>query len=122
MLKHYVEFLYPGSFMSETEVKNCSHRDPKRMLKAAGKQCFAFRFFDQEVVNKEGEELRGKAKNYSGHYYPNAEILTIDDVKALTPRKDYKILISNLEMNDWDPVVRTQRGNFQPFGKNDEII
>jgi len=61
MLKHYVEFFYPGSFFSESSFEEVSHRDFDQIVMPEG--AFAFHFFDREEVEQDGELLTGKCKN-----------------------------------------------------------
>jgi hypothetical protein len=46
----------------------------------------------------------------------------LDQVKVLEPAKNYSILVSNMECNKWDRVVRTVCGNFQPLNEGDKVI
>lgn len=63
----------------------------------------------------------GKPKDYDPMTY-FGEVLTLDQVKALEPAKNYDILVSNMECNKWDRVVRTVRGNFQPLNEGDKVV
>lgn len=49
MLKHYVTFLYPGSFMPEESTKEIKSRDEK--IKAP-ETCFAYYLWDREEVGR----------------------------------------------------------------------
>lgn len=118
MTKHYVEFFYPGVFISETSTKEISNRDAKINLP---KGAYGYRIFSREEVVLDGETLYGERKNYSGITY-YGKILTLDDVKELEPKDHYEILISNMEINKYDKVVRTICGNFQPLDKNDVVV
>lgn len=122
MLKHYVKFFYPGAFVAETEVEEVKSRDAQKIKVPEGS--YGFRFFDRQEItaeneNHEPETLRGKPKNYSGMFY-FGRIMTLDDVKREMP--DATILISNMETNNWDKVVKTRMGNIQPFEEKDTII
>jgi len=123
--KTYVEYLYPGSFFSEEESKPVKERDPEKILKTLPKGVFAFLFYDQAStmvkVDGEAQTVYGKRKNVSGKYYPDAEIYTVPQLKALD-EKQYHILIANMEGNGWKRVVKTRRGNFQPLEKSDTIL
>ena len=116
-LKHYVQFLYPGTLFLGTLAKEVSSRD---LEVEAPKECFGYRFFDrQESVAKDGEVLIGGAKNYSGtHYF--GKLMTLGDVKREVPNSN--ILVSNMEVNGYDRVVRTRKGNFQTFTDEDTLI
>lgn len=94
MLKHYVEYLYPGILVSETSVKEVAERDVKAVDLSDG--CFGFRFFDRTVTVIDGETLTGDRKNVSGWYY-QGEKMTLEQVKATYGSDhNYRILISNM--------------------------
>ena len=116
MLKHYIEYNFPGSFMSNLSVKEVQERIAPDGLPA---NCFGYQFFDRTEVMQDGEILLGSRKNESPMHYIG-EVMTIDDVKALPG--DTQILQSNMRCNDWDTVVRTIAGNFQPLRNGDVVI
>jgi hypothetical protein len=118
MLKHYVEFYFPGSFFSETSVKEVTSRSaPVDIPKGAYGYCF----YSQEEIEQGGEILVGKVKDRSPMTY-FGEILTLEQVKALEPAWDYRILVSYMENNKWERVVRTVRGGFQPLREGDRVV
>lgn len=118
MLRQYIEFFYPGSFVSESTVKEVKDREaPVTLPKGA----YGYRYFSREEVKKGKEILSGSAKDHSPMTY-YGEAFTLAQVKALTPAKDYSILVSNMECNKWSKVVRTVRGNFQPLNKGDKVL
>jgi len=119
MLKHYVEFLYPGILFAETECREVKSRDHRRLRKIP-ENCYGFRFFDRTETKVDGEKLYGDRKNYSGTYFIDAYTYSLQDIKDQFP--DQKILISNMECNGYKRVVRTRRGNWQPLEKKDKII
>lgn len=116
MLKHYVTFLYPGSFVAEESSKEIDSREGK--IKAP-KTCFAYYLWDREEHEVNGELLKGSVKNKSGLLY-FGEVMTIQEVEEKVPNN--KILISNMRINKWNKVVRTRTGNFQPLRNNDIVI
>jgi len=117
MVKQYVEFLYPGALVSETEVKEVKDRDPSRLEVPEG--CFGYRFFDRQEAVVDGETLVGQPRNYSGMTY-FGQAMTLAEVKREMP--DALTLISNMEGNGWERVVKTRRGNFQPLELEDRVI
>jgi hypothetical protein len=120
MLIHYVEFFYPGIFMSETNTKQVKDRTPIKKEKApAG--CYGYRFFDREEKQDKEEILLGKNKNHSGMTY-FGKVYTLTEVKKMAKEKDMGCLVSNMESNDWPKVVQTIRGNWQPLEKGDTVI
>ena len=119
MLKHYVEFYYPGSLVAETEVKQIKNRKERFKIP---EYAFGYRFFDKEEVEVKGETLTGRRKNWSGmHYF--GEVMSLKEVKEqrLSIRGS-KTLIRNMEGNGWKRVVKTRCGNFQPFEKRDRLV
>jgi len=120
MLKHYVEFLYPGLLVSETSVEEIAERDTKKV--EMSDSCFGFRFFDRTVSVIDGETLTGDRKNVSGWYY-QGEKMTLEQVKASFGNdRNYRILISNMENNGYDAVVKTKFGQFIPLNDGDTIL
>lgn len=120
MLKHYVEYLYPGIIVSETSVKEVAERDVKSVDLSDG--CFGFRFFDRTVTVIDGETLTGDRKNVSGWYY-QGEKMTLEQVKATYGSdRNYRILISNMENNGYGAVVKTKFGQFMPLNDNDTVL
>lgn len=120
MLKHYVEYLYPGIIVSETSVSEIPERDVKKVELPDGS--FGFRFFDRTVTVVDGETLTGDRKNVSGWHY-QGEKMTIEQVKATFGNDGkHRILISNMENNGYTAVVKTRFGQFLPLNDNDTII
>ena len=120
MLKHYVEYLHPGIFVSETSVSEIPERDVSKI--EISDNCFGFRFFDRTVTVVDSEMLTGDIKNISGWYY-RGEKMTLEQVKATFGNdSEYSSLISNMECNDVGAVVKTKFGQFIPLNDGDEMI
>lgn len=117
-LKQYIEFFYPGLFVSESSEQEVADRTPPVELP---KGAYGYRFFARSEVTHDGETLRGQPKDYSGMTY-YGEVMTLEEVKALTPSGDYRILVSNMECNGWGRVVRTVRGQFMPLNDGDSVV
>ena len=118
-----VDFLFPGSFFSENETKVVKSRDPEKVKVPDG--CFAFSFYDlivTTVILPSGKKIVDyETKNRSKKFYPDAKIYSLQEIKEMKDNGN-KILISNMECNHWDRVVRTRSGNYQPLEKGDRII
>ena len=115
-LKHYVQYAYPGIFVSETTkepIKSRKEKVPKK------KGAYAYRFYSQEETKKKGEILCGRSKDFSGWYYFAGELLTLDDVKKKYAKED--TLIWNMENNHYEKVVHCG-GQFLPFDKKDTML
>lgn len=119
----YVRVFYPGVLFAEDDTFKVGRRSPQRIARKY-KNCFSFYFFDRiEKPTKVGGQKKvvtTSELNKSPHYFPNGELFTVEKLKKLTG--DYKILISNMEINNWPVVVKTRCGNFQPFEKKDKIL
>lgn len=50
------------------------------------------------------------------------EQVTVADIESWPDAEDYRILLSNMRGNGWDPIVRTRRGNFQPINPEDVVV
>jgi hypothetical protein len=62
MLKHYVEFYYPGLLFSNSVVREIASRQLPVELPPGSS---GFAFFDREEAEINGELLLGAPKNYS---------------------------------------------------------
>lgn len=109
MTKHYVEFTYPGSFFSETSSKQVDSHDPASITLPKG--AYAFRFYDLEEIELNGETLTGEPKNYSPRYI-KGEKVTLEQAKRNLPTTH--TLVSNMEGNHWDYVVKCAQGHIPP--------
>jgi len=118
MLKQYIKFFYPGSFVSESSIQEVADRTLPTELPEGS---YGYQFFARSEVTHDGEVLRGQPKDYSGMTY-YGEVMTLDEVKALTPSRDYRILVRNMECNGWDRVVRTVSGQFVPLNAGDSVV
>ncbi len=116
MLKRYVEFFFPGSFVSETIVQEVNRNDT-----VLPRGAYGYRFFSQEEVEQNGELFRSDRKDVSPVTY-YGEVLTLEDVQALTPSSDYRILLDNMKSNKWERVIRTVRGNFLWLDDDDVVV
>ena len=97
-----ITLYFPGAFLSETtdvEVKNIDELD-------IPKSCFCLKIPKQEGLC------------YFGSRY------TLQNIKddSETQKDKYRILISNMESNGWDEVVKCITGNFQPLLKSDKVF
>ncbi|MDB5937479.1 MAG: hypothetical protein JWQ01_4823 [Massilia sp.] len=119
MLKQYIEWYYPGSFVSETSSTLVSDRSAPAVIP---ERAYAYRFFARTEVVEDGEKLVGANRDYSPMTY-FGEVLTLDQVKALPELRhgEYRVLISNMECNGWKSVARTVQGNFQPLNEGDTV-
>lgn len=115
MLRHYVEFVYPGIIVSESSSREIESREAPVEMPAGA---FGYRFFDRVEQDAGEETLYGKPKNRSAWHY-QGEIWTVDRVKAELPNE--RILISNMRGNGYDRVVKTRSGQFIPLEPEDQV-
>lgn len=118
MLKQYIEYFYPGSFVGESSAQEVAGRTPPAELP---KGAYGYRFFSRSEVTQDGETLRGQPKDHIQMTY-FGEVMTLEEVKGMTPAGKYKILVSNMENNRWGRVVRTIRGQFMPLNDGDSVV
>jgi hypothetical protein len=114
-----IEYLSHNIMVSDSWEEEVSNRQiPKELPKHA----YAFRFFSRTVVQtNDGETLKGDKKDYSGwHYFGHKEIYTLDEVKEKHP--EHRILISNMESNNWKRVIEYPNGKWYNMNDNDTIF
>lgn len=116
MEKHFVIFYSPGTFVSETDEKPIDSWDVKTAKKMAedihqrhGAVPYGFRF---STRGRKDDELDSKEIKSSGFYFfggSHGKLLTLAEIKAMNDPDD-KILISNMEGNNWNTVYQTTEG------------
>lgn len=121
-MKHIVEYLLPGFMWPEETIRELPERSVKAAVKKAPERAFCFTLYDIEEAPYFGPDYKivPVPKNKSGRYYLGGEIFTIDQVRVLYG--DDSILLSNMQNNDWDRIIRCNTGNWQPFTESDTLI
>ena len=117
MVRHYVEFYYPGSLFAETSTKEVARRDPA--LVKLPKGAYGFRFFDRTEIEEGGETLMGERKNFSRFTYYGEE-WPLERIERELPNE--RILISNIKGNGYKAAVKTIRGNWMWLEKGDRVL
>jgi hypothetical protein len=118
MTETYICYYYPGFLTSETSKEKVKDRTIPNILPRG---CYCFYFYDLETTHVGQEPLTGKPKNFSKYYYPGGSILTLDDIEKQMGKGS--TLYSNMKCNEWNAVVKSKMGNFQPYDpKEVEII
>lgn len=124
MKKHYVIYYSPGSFVAETDTIEIPSwniemavKKSKEINQRHGAKPYGFRFHTKERKENDWEP---KITKESGMYYLEGKLCGIKD---LDPVK-HRILISNMKMNKWEYVVKTNNSYewFQPFEDNDILL
>lgn len=117
MIRHYVEYVIPGSFFNEYSVREIKDRNKK--LEDIPNGTVGFRFYDcnEEVID--GKKMMGVRENISPMTYVGRKY-TLAEVKKKFP--ELTTLISNMKSNGWNRAVKTIKGNWQPLEKGDKVI
>ena len=127
MIKHFVRFFCHGTFYAETEDRVIDSWDIEKAKDLAKKitarynaKPYAFYFYTQE---KKSECWDAEIINQSHMYYINGKVCSLEEVKARNDPKD-KILISNMEYNEWSHVVETYSPwkNTAVFDDGDSVV
>lgn len=79
-----------------------------------------FRFFDRTETEIDGEILMGERKNYSPRYMINGSFMSLSEVKSRYTHEN--VLISNMEINKWSKVWKTDGGRFIKMPEDAQII
>lgn len=123
--EHLVEFIFPGSFFSESSVREHNDRNVHPTLPP---HAFGYRFFDRDVyecTREDGKKFqeRGPMKNVSPWFY-FGEVKTLADVERMaqqTPKR-WDILLSNMRINEYKRVVQTKYGQSIPLSDADVVL
>ena len=107
MERIYLQKMYPGIIVSETSDVDITDTGMPEFVENG---CYAYRLYKRTVSMVDGEELLGKKRDYSGTVFLGGRVYSLDEVKREKPNE--RILISNMEINDWEYVVETRQGQF----------
>ena len=112
--KMYITFYFPGIVVSETSSSEIGHRQIDRIT--LPEKAYAFQLWDREDVIDGDKTYYGEASNMSPKYYPGGQLLTADDVRNLPDftEQSHGTLVANMRINEYERVIRSCRGNFQP--------
>jgi hypothetical protein len=113
----YVRFKYPGVIVPEESFREVTSRDPKEIASIVGDSVYAFQFYDVHKAVVDGIKMTSGIVNESVTYFPNAEKLSLADMK-----RDMPDIAVTMERNHWDYVARTQTGNITPMEAGDKVI
>ena len=128
MIKHYIEYFYPGLLTCTSSAQETSHRDPHQV--AAGKlpeRCSHFRFYDREFVGAttdDGERIETMKTgdhNFSPEYYPQATVLNREQMAELYGN-EHTSAAQNLRRLGFDRGVRTRVGTTRHFDPKEMVI
>ncbi|MCI9434360.1 MAG: hypothetical protein HFI86_03660 [Bacilli bacterium] len=117
VVKSYVEKSYRGLLFSEASVNEVLERDPMKIENDGSMQ--GFRFYDKEFVVDGEKSYIGETSNYSNWIY-FGERLSLEEAKNKYGNDShYRILIDNMERNNYEYVCYTQVGSFLVLGAGD---
>jgi len=115
MIKHYIEWFYPGSFVSDSSSHLVEERVRPTEIPA---RAYAFRFYSRKEVELDGEVLLGEKRDFSGTTYFGEEVTQEQIVEQMGTKC---ILYQNMKCNGWKSVVRTIKGQYMPIQEGDTI-
>lgn len=127
MEKHFVEFLSPGTFVSEATEKPIDAWDTEKavimaaeIIERHGAKPYGFRFTTRA---RGDDDLDSKVTKRSGMYYLGGEVFTRDQVEARNLPGE-EILRSNMRSNDIERiVVNTNSWKYTAaLGKDDVVL
>jgi hypothetical protein len=122
-IEHWVEFIYPGIFVSETSERPIEDGQPVVLPDGA----FGFRRFTQKVYEarrEDGKVLVDRERSAPGPWTYYGTTQTLADVRLLAEANPdrYRILLTNMVNNKRDRVVRTRFGQAIPLGADDVVL
>lgn len=120
MRKHFVEYLYPGTFLSESHVEPILAWDvgiATLRSKDGNTKPYGFRFLTRARTE---DELDSKVVDTSGIYYLGGTVRTYDEVVADNLPAD-ETLRWNMKANHFARVITTAGRTF-PFTDKDQVI
>lgn len=120
-----VEYIDGRRFFHETTSRDVVSRDAEAALRECPRGHYGFRFYDIEyqiAKREDGSEIEvdHKRVNISGTYFIDGTVYDKVGVSRHVP--DSSALLSNMESNGLNHVVKTATGSFQPFLDRDEIV
>jgi hypothetical protein len=127
MKRHFVTFYSPGTIVAETTEKPIDSWDAEKAKAMASEITerynatpYGFRFSTRE---RGPEDLDSKVTKVSPMHYINCRVETLEEIKARGDEAE-RTLVSNMEINGWDKVVRTKSGWgwTQPLEKDDVVL
>jgi hypothetical protein len=111
MIKYFVTFYSPGTFVSEEDEHEIDSWDVKEAVKLSkditqryGAKPYGFRF---SVRSRGPNDLDSKVTKTSGMYYLGGEVFTLEQIKARNNPKD-QILIDNMRFNNIKRIVENR--------------
>ena len=121
MTKHFVVFYWPGFMFADESIEYpvpaWDTVEAMKIVKTFSSMPFCFRFLTRE---RGDDDLDSHISKRSGMFYIGGTVFTLDEIRAEHDPNNM-ILLSNMEGNKWDRVVRV-RGWTQPFEEGDHLV
>ena len=127
MIKHFVIFYSPGTFVAESTEKPIDSWDVEAARKMANEITerysatpYGFCFTTRERADN---ELDSKEVRRSGMYFLNCKIVTLEEVEQHNDPNE-SILLSNMKCNGYKAVVQATSGWkwTQPLTEGDIVL
>jgi len=127
MLKHFVNFYSPGTFISEESTQDIKSWDVQKAMKMADAIAerynatpYGFRFSTRE---RKDDDLDSSVTKTSHMYFLGGKIKTLKDIQAENDPSN-RILISNMEINNIKRVVVNTNSykSVLPLEKDDVVL
>ena len=117
----FIEYLNNDVFFVGNKIKEVESREhptPEALVSWS----YAYSFFERDYVEIEEQRVYlGKKKNVSKFYYPQARLLTTEDLKKEFPDKAEQ-LIRNMKSAKADKVIYCKERNFQIYDEKNDVI
>lgn len=116
--KSYVEFLFPGSFLSESSIKEVDNIGADVQIPDGA---FAYLYFQRDYVvdEAEGKTYDGDVHDRTGRIYIDGEVY--DETRLAAEHGKDSTLYHNVIGNGYTHAVKTRRGNWQPLMDGDKV-
>lgn len=127
MKQHFITFYSPGTLIAEQTTKPIPSWDIEQAITLAatiteryGAKPYGFQF---STRSRTESELDSSEVARSPMHYMNCHVESLEEIKARQDPND-RILISNMQCNGWNRVVRTKEGWrwTQPLLDKDVVI
>jgi hypothetical protein len=127
LIKHFVTFYSPGTFVSETSTKEIPDWDIYKAMEMAheiveryGATPYGFRF---HTSVRGPDDFNPKETKRGNMYFLGGRIKTLAEVEARNDPND-RILISNMKSNDFKSVVVNDNSyrSTMPLNEGDMIV
>src|SRR4051794_15846437 len=122
---HGTELLTPGSVIGKPREIATGGRSVEELARDVAPQVFGIRTFKkvEGVVVVDGKPIQVSSENFdhSGTTYIDGRIITLEDVRNKGLRHSREML-SMMESNGCDKIIKTRVGTYAPFHDGDRII